>query len=119
LTLKLETFPPGAQAYVDGYFVGMLADANGQLLLDAGPHQIAVQAPGWKPLEFGVKIFADRSITYEGALEKLAGAVTLTQPAVAPSTIYFIPGCYLGNVPPQRSALPASCDIGRLTTYKQ
>jgi hypothetical protein len=26
-------------------------------------------------------------------------------------TIYFIPRCYLGNVPPSAARLPAGCDI--------
>lgn len=41
-------------------------------------------------------------------------------PIVLPTgsrTIYLIPGCYLGNVPPDASRLRAGCDIGRLKTY--
>ena len=31
-------------------------------------------------------------------------------------TGYVIPGCYIGNVPPQEAGLPAGCDLGRLIT---
>jgi hypothetical protein len=32
-------------------------------------------------------------------------------------TLYVIPGCYVGNVPPANMKLPAGCDLSRLTTY--
>jgi hypothetical protein len=32
-------------------------------------------------------------------------------------TLYVIPGCYVGNVPPQRVRLPANCDLSKVTTY--
>ncbi len=41
-------------------------------------------------------------------------------PAVVPTgsrTFYVIPGCYLGNVPPEKDRLPAGCDISRMTTH--
>ncbi len=115
LRLNLEA-PQGAQIFVDDYFVGTLEDLNSQLLLETGPHHIAIHAPGHRSLEFDVKVVTDRSITYEGALERIAGIARRPEPA--PSTIYFIPGCYLGNLPPQQASLPATCDIGKLSTYK-
>jgi hypothetical protein len=30
--------------------------------------------------------------------------------------MYLIPGCYMGNVSPKDVALPAGCDIKKLTT---
>jgi hypothetical protein len=33
-----------------------------------------------------------------------------------PTTLYVIPGCYAGNVPPAVGALPTGCDAARLTT---
>jgi hypothetical protein len=115
LRLNLEA-PPGAQTFVDGYFVGTLKDLNSQLLLETGPHHIEIQASGYSSLEFDVKVVADRSITYEGTLERIAGVAI--RPGPAPATIYFIPGCYLGNLPPQQASLPATCDITKLSTYK-
>ena len=32
-------------------------------------------------------------------------------------TLYVIPGCYVGNVPPKDVKLPASCDLSKLTTF--
>jgi hypothetical protein len=32
-------------------------------------------------------------------------------------TLYVIPGCYVGNVPPNNLKLPASCDLSKLTTF--
>jgi hypothetical protein len=32
-------------------------------------------------------------------------------------TLYVIPGCYVGNVPPQKVKLPANCDVTKVTTY--
>jgi hypothetical protein len=34
------------------------------------------------------------------------------------STLYFIPGCYMGNVPPEHMKLPAGCDLSRLVTSR-
>jgi hypothetical protein len=118
LRLDLEEAPSSSQAFVDGYFVGTLDDLNSQLMLETGPHKIEVQAPGYTSIGFDVKIVADRSITYQATLEKIEGVARRPQPRLPPSTIYFIPGCYLGNVPPQQAALPATCDVSKLSTYK-
>lgn len=32
-------------------------------------------------------------------------------------TLYVIPGCYVGNVPPKDVKLPANCDLTKLTTF--
>ncbi len=32
-------------------------------------------------------------------------------------TLYVIPGCYVGNVPPADVKLPANCDLSKLTTF--
>ena len=32
-------------------------------------------------------------------------------------TVYVIPGCYVGNVPPKDVKLPAHCDLKKLTTF--
>jgi len=32
-------------------------------------------------------------------------------------TLYLIPGCYIGNVPPKDVKLPATCDLSKLTTF--
>jgi hypothetical protein len=32
-------------------------------------------------------------------------------------TLYVIPGCYVGNVPPANVKLPPHCDLKKLTTF--
>lgn len=32
-------------------------------------------------------------------------------------TVYVIPGCYVGNVPPANLKLPAHCDVKKVTTF--
>jgi hypothetical protein len=32
-------------------------------------------------------------------------------------TLYVIPGCYVGNVPPKDVKLPDTCDLAKLTTF--
>ncbi|MGH9386618.1 MAG: hypothetical protein ACRD2N_20290 [Vicinamibacterales bacterium] len=117
LQLDLEGAGRATQVYVDGYFVGTMGDLSGQLSLESGPHQIEVREHGYEPLVFDVKLGDDRPITYRGELTPLS-VPEPTQPASKPTTIYFIPGCYLGNVAPTKLSLPANCDLSRLSTYR-
>lgn len=42
------------------------------------------------------------------------------EPPFVPSgdrTLYVIPGCYVGNVPPKDIKLPRTCDLAKLTTF--
>jgi hypothetical protein len=125
--LRLDVGPePAAQVYVDGGFVGTLADLNGELELDSGSHRVAIRAPGYETLMVDVRITTGQSITYRGALKPrdLAPAPPAIRPApapppapppsAAPQTFYLVPGCYMGNVPPTN--LPAQCDLSRLVT---
>jgi hypothetical protein len=125
--LRLDVGPePAAQVYVDGDFVGTLADLNGELELDSGSHRVEIRAPGYETLMVDVRITTGQSITYRGALKlrDLAAAPPATHPAptpppapppkAAPQTFYLVPGCYMGNVPPTN--LPAHCDLSRLVT---
>jgi hypothetical protein len=134
LRLELETAEAAMQLYVDGYFVGTPDEINRELTLEAGPHRIEIRAAGYETITFDVRIDAYRSITYRGALQRVAAepkpqpsidppagpaqATPQLTPTVAPSTFYFIPGCYIGNVPPEKVELPATCDMSRLITRK-
>lgn len=127
--LRLDVEPRGGdqQVYVDRYYVGTPADFNGELDLEVGPHTIEIRAPGYETLHVSVNIAPGRAITYRGTLkasdEKPAPeAVVRNSTPVAPATPmtgYVIPGCYLGNVPPQDAGLPASCDVSRVITIQQ
>ena len=37
---------------------------------------------------------------------------------IARKPFYFIPGCYLGDVPPKDAGLPASCDQSKTVVVK-
>lgn len=127
-SVRLDVQPAGMlQLYVDGYYVGTHNDFNGELELEAGAHTIEIRAPGYETLTFDVRIAAQRLITYRGALTPAQPSPGPTvqepdapQPASppTPTTIYFIPGCYLGNVPPEDVTLPANCDLSKLITRK-
>ncbi len=105
------------QIYVDGYYVGTLDDVRGELTLDAGPHKVELREDGYETLELNVQVSPDRPITYRSALKRVDAVPTLVPdvpapaeaPPPAPSTIYVIPGCYVGNVPPSEAGLPAGC----------
>lgn len=135
-TLRLDVEPSDvAQVFVDGEFVGTPDDLGGELELLPGRRQIEIRAPGYEALVFDVRITAGRTITYEGRLQRLTpaapGKPNEPQPnvpspvpsATAPQaktgdTFYLIPGCYLGNVPPDQVKLPAGCDLSKLITHK-
>ena len=73
-SLRLKIKPREAEVYVDGYFVGVVNDFDGmfqRLHLDSGPHRIEVRAPGYETLDIDVRITADHTTTYEGALKKI------------------------------------------------
>ena len=125
--LRLE-LQPGLvpQVYVDGYYVGTLNDVNADLPLDVGRHKLELHAGGYENLELDVQIFPGRSTTYRGTLTAVK-PVSVPVPEIpapahvsprAPATIYFIPGCYLGDVPPKDAGLPASCDASSAITFK-
>jgi hypothetical protein len=126
--LRLDVDPRGdQQVYVDGYYVGTPEDFGAELDLESGPHSVEIQAPGYATLQVNVNIAPGRSITYRATLnatdakpapEAAVPSSTPVAPAT-PMTGYFIPGCYIGNVPPQDAGLPASCDLDRVITIKQ
>lgn len=112
-TLLLEVEPRTAEVYVDGYFVGTADDRGGEVRLEPGPHRVDLRAEGYSSetvdvrAESGATVSLRRSLTQTSAPDKA--------PAATPSPIprkpfYFIPGCYLGDVPPKDAGLPARCD---------
>jgi len=118
--------------FIDGYFVGRFSDFAGRLRLDAGLHTLELRAEGYEGLRLQVNLRVDEVITYDIDLKPIA---TLTPQAFAvapaqepplptpapstpaPSTIYLIPGCYVGNVAPAQVKLPAGCDANGLITF--
>jgi hypothetical protein len=126
--LKLEVEPRQTlQIFIDGLYIGTLADLGDELELRLGARRIELRAPGYRTLIFDTQIVPDRTIVYRGTLEPVSNAPAQRIPQPAPSTqapeappanrmIYLIPGCYMGNVSPKDIKLPAGCDISKLTT---
>lgn len=133
-TLRLEVEPADIlQVFVDGAYVGTPADLGSEIDLPPGSRRIEFRAPGYKTLTIDAQIVSQRTIVYRATLDRIAPTRVVPPPATpvepsapapspAPSgnrTMYLIPGCYMGNVPPQDLKLPAGCDLGRLTTFRQ
>ncbi|MEO8682240.1 MAG: hypothetical protein ABI665_24545 [Vicinamibacterales bacterium] len=129
--LRLEVEPANRwQLFVDGVFLGSQEDLGNEVDLKAGPRRIELRAAGYHTLEFDARIEAGREITYRGRLEPLAAdtrqpaardadpSASAPPPVVATGskTLYVIPGCYLGNVMPQKDRLRDGCDFSTLKT---
>jgi hypothetical protein len=77
--VQLDIQPWSAEVYVDGAAVGRVEQFRGyyqNLTLPAGPHIIAVVAPGRDPLIVGVTVVPGRVVTQRGSLA-IAGSHTL------------------------------------------
>jgi hypothetical protein len=71
----LNVKPYDAEVYVDGVLVGQASHFEGvfhKLRLDAGVHRLELRASGYESLSVNVRIEAGESMTYRGALEKIA-----------------------------------------------
>jgi len=106
------------EIYLDGYYVGLLSDATGgELTVDAGAHALEIREDGYEPLHGEVQVPQDAFVTCRAELKWIAPPSVPAMeeprspsPPPAPTTIYVIPGCYVGNVPPREALLPAGCD---------
>lgn len=133
-TLRLELQPrPTGQLYVDGAYVGTLDDLGTDLTLQAGTRRLEIRQPGYRPFELAVRIEDGRALTYKGTLDPqppasapprvpaTAATAPPATPAAAPiprKPFYYIPGCYLGDVPPRDAGLPPTCDVSRAVIFK-
>jgi hypothetical protein len=114
------------QIFIDGYYAGSFSEAAGELTLDAGAHTIELREEGYQSVRIPVNIQPNEVITYDVGLvpivsAPLADAAQVAAPALpapAPTTIYVVPGCYIGNVPPQEVALPAGCDAHNAVEFR-
>jgi len=101
-----------------GITSALSATSSGALVLDAGAHRLELRADGYESLTLDVQIAPAGLITYRSALKAVSAAPAPQAPAstdAAPAhtTIYMIPGCYVGNLPPREAGLPAGCDESR------
>jgi hypothetical protein len=115
------------QLFIDGYYLGTLGEFASGVELEPGPHAVEIAAPEFETARFSVNIAADRTITYRPALKATtddrkstpaASDLPPSQAASTPMVGYIVPGCYIGNVPPQDVGLPASCDVSRTIIIK-
>jgi len=110
--LRLVVEPQIAQVYVDGYFVGTVAEFNGSL--EPGPHRVALRADGFDPVTFDVRLFPNEIVTYRHRLVATGQLFGPAAPVTAPArskTLYVIRRCYAGDTPPEAAQLPAGCDV--------
>jgi hypothetical protein len=71
--LRLDVAPRNAEVYVDGYYAGRVDDFDGvfqSLDLEEGSYHIEIVEPGFAPLQFDVRIYPGRKITYRGDLAR-------------------------------------------------
>jgi hypothetical protein len=63
--VRLEIRPRDAAVYVDGYYAGVVDDFDGvfqRLTLEAGPHRIEVELPGFETRAFDVSVDPTRTV---------------------------------------------------------
>ena len=63
--VRLQVRPRDAAVYVDGYYAGIVDNFDGvfqRLTLEAGPHEIEIEAPGLEPQVFEVYVDPTRTI---------------------------------------------------------
>ena len=126
--LILDVHPATAQIFADGYFIGIPEDfrfEDGGAVLEPGPHRIDIVAHDYQPVSFDVNLARGQSATFRHTLtpmmrepETAPDAAVKGTAAKQPVTFYLIPGCYMGNVPPNEANLPATCDIARARSFQ-
>jgi hypothetical protein len=56
-----------AEVFVDGVYAGVVDDYDGvfqHLNLEAGAHTIEIEAPGYRPIAFDVRVLPGQTVTY-------------------------------------------------------
>ena len=124
--LRLDVEPRHLlQVFVDGLYLGTIADLGDDIELRLGPRRIELRAPGYRTLIFDTRIEFDRTVVYRGALDPIEEQSVAPQaplardvPQAPPGSriMYLIPGCYMGNVQPTAGMLRPGCDISKLVT---
>jgi hypothetical protein len=65
--LRITDAPREAHVFADGYYVGIVDDFDGifqHLNLEAGPHRIEVEVPGYESIAFDVMVQPGRTTTF-------------------------------------------------------
>jgi hypothetical protein len=119
--LRLAVTPASAQVFVDSYYVGTVEDIEAQrvLRLEAGPHRLEFRAPQYLTLTVDIRVAALETITYRGVLDPLRPqAAPASAPPGPATTMYVIPKCYVGNLPPRQNRLPSGCNAKDVQVLK-
>ncbi len=111
--------------FINGAYAGTVDDfgGTGERALPAGLHGVRVEADGFEPVEFDVRVPVNDTMTFRRDLEprRLPAPPPLPPPQAAappsaPKPIYVIPRCYLGDSRPQQNQLPPGCSLADLRT---
>lgn len=115
--LRLDVEPTSAQVYIDGLYVGTVADLrSGGYPLDAGPHRIEFRADGFNNQSVELRIRANDVLSYRGTLTARDQRPEQRAAAAPPKTFYVIPRCYAGDTPPIPEQLPEACKGAKVRT---
>ena len=133
--LRLLVNPRSAAVVIDGVYEGTADDFGGssERAIPAGPHRVQLEADGYEPVGFDVRVPDNDTIILRRDLEPRAeapavavAAAPFETPVATPlappgpptvkKTIYLIPRCYLGDTRPQPEQLPAGCRLADLQT---
>jgi hypothetical protein len=74
--VQLDIDPRRAEVYVDGTYAGLVEEFSGyfrHLELPAGPHDIAIVAPGYDPLSLHVIVSPGATLTQRATLSRAYG----------------------------------------------
>jgi hypothetical protein len=113
--LVFRVQPASAEVYVDGYYIGTVADLAAGRALPEGPYRLELRASGFDTVTTDVRILAGETITFNRFLTRTPVAPPPTVARVVPPApakpFYVIRGCYAGSTHPKDVKLPAGCDV--------
>jgi hypothetical protein len=69
--LRITGAPREGHVFADGYYVGIVNDFDGifqHLNLEAGPHRIEIEIPGYETIAFDVMVQPGRTVTFRADL---------------------------------------------------
>ena len=106
--------PAATEVFVDGYYVGTVADLSAGRALPEGAYRLELRASDFDTVTTDVRILPGETITLNRSLTRTAApappAIAQAPPAPA-KPFYVIRGCYAGSTHPKDVKLPAGCDV--------
>jgi len=115
--LNLSVSPMSSQVFVDGLYVGTVADFQDRgLWLETGPRRIELREDGYETATFDVRILEDEAVSYRRDLPRAAAQTEAPRVTATPKTFYVIAGCYAGDAPPRTERLPKGCSARNVKT---